>query len=296
MLTKNDVFGEISLLEDTTRTATARAFEPSLILSITGERFRSLFGVFPNFEEIMSPLLRDRTANSLKQIPFFNDLDKKKRELVGEMLTFNSFPAGMTILKEGDLDNGLYFIMEGEIKVSSRDRFIDEDVHLGTIGPGAVFGELALLSGAKRSATLTSEGPCRLLKMAPRNTRSLLHVAPELMNSLIKIAKQHRQNSIKIIDHAADFIPPIDETVNSKLLLYSLLRNAPKNRHNSMSSSPKKMPNSPSFGPQSDINSGHFAPPSKVLLNTVEELKTEKMTLELEVSFVCVRVCVCISV
>jgi len=299
MLTKNDVFGEISLLEDTTRTATARAFESSLLLSITGERFRSLFNVFPFLEGIMSPLLRDRTANSLKQISFFNELEEEKRKLVGQMLTFNSYPAGMEIVKEGDLDNGLYFLMEGEIMISAQDRFSKTTVDLGEMGPGSIIGELALLNGSNRTATVTSKGPCRFLRMDPRNTRSLLNVAPELMSSLIKTAKQHRQNSIDLIDHAADFIPPIDETTNSKLLLYSLLRNAPSHRHETISKTKsrgvvqKANANINAAGDgdgdgDGDGESGRWSKRgesgevSTTLLNTVEELKKEKHTLTLE--------------
>ena len=53
MLKKNDVFGEISLVEHTRRTATARSFEPSLLLSITKHKFDKLFEVFPDFRNIM---------------------------------------------------------------------------------------------------------------------------------------------------------------------------------------------------------------------------------------------------
>ena len=74
MLTRNDWFGEIALLEDTRRTATAKAFEGSLVLSITREKFNQFLKVVPHFRDIVAPSLQRRTANTLKTVEFFKDL------------------------------------------------------------------------------------------------------------------------------------------------------------------------------------------------------------------------------
>ena len=88
MLTKNDVFGEIALLEHTNRTATARAFEPSLLLTITKKKFDKLYDVFPEFCDTMKPLLAHRTANTLKNVDIFCKLEIEKRELLGGLMEF----------------------------------------------------------------------------------------------------------------------------------------------------------------------------------------------------------------
>jgi CRP-like cAMP-binding protein len=118
LLTKDKVFGEIALLKETTRTATASAFEPTILLSITREKFESLLEVFPRFEEIMLPVLEERTGNTLKLLPPFDKLDKKRRNMVGQMSQFTSYMTGMTVVKENDKYNGLFLLVEGTVKVS----------------------------------------------------------------------------------------------------------------------------------------------------------------------------------
>ena len=119
LLTKDKVFGEIALLKETTRTATANAFESSILLSITREKFASLLEVFPRFEEIMLPILEERTGNTLKLLPPFDKLDKKRRNMVGQMSQFTSFMTGMTVVKENDRCDGLFLLVEGAVKVRS---------------------------------------------------------------------------------------------------------------------------------------------------------------------------------
>ena len=116
MLTKNAVFGEIALLEETTRTATATAFEPSLLLSISREKFQGLLAVFPTLGEVMVPILKERTCKLLKKIPFFENLSTEKRNCIGEMLAYVSFVKGMKIFSEGDASNGMYIIIEGNVR------------------------------------------------------------------------------------------------------------------------------------------------------------------------------------
>ena len=64
------------------------------------------------------------------------------------------FPAGSTVFHKGDYTNSLYSIIEGSVRV---DRGAEADGPAITIGPGRFFGELALLSGRRRSATILAE-------------------------------------------------------------------------------------------------------------------------------------------
>jgi len=225
MLTKNEVFGEIALLEETTRTATASAFESVILLSITREKFASLLEVFPKFEEVMAPLLKERTGNTLKLIPFFKKVDKKRRSLIGQMSRFTSFLTGMTVLKEKDRYDGLYIIVEGTVKVTTINE-LGVVVTLGVCEKGALLGELAILANRRRTATLTTLDACRMLFIPTANIGSLFSVAPELVEDIINLANQRRAKSIEMLgENYEDVIPKVDEDTESKLHIYSLLRN-----------------------------------------------------------------------
>ena len=151
MLKKNDVFGEIALVEHTRRTATARSFEPSLLLSITKEKFDKLFEVFPDFRQVMEPLLAHRTANTLRKVEVLDKLTKEKLELLGGLMTFVDFAAGDVIEEEGADTSSLYIIMTGTVQCSTRNRATGETVVLSTLGEGQIMGEM----GEKRARSLS---------------------------------------------------------------------------------------------------------------------------------------------
>ena len=82
-------------------------------------------------------------------------------------------------LRPGQPGNEFYLIVDGSarVEVSSRKR--------ARLGPGAFFGEMSLLDGGARSATVLAETPMRLLVIKRRDFTTLLREAPELTQSLL---------------------------------------------------------------------------------------------------------------
>ena len=70
---------------------------------------------------------------------------------------------GEVVLREGDGGTSFYVVASGRLAVSKRDER-GEAVVLAQLGEGDFFGEMALLSGAPRAATVVAEEPCELLE------------------------------------------------------------------------------------------------------------------------------------
>ena len=227
MLKKNDVFGEIALLEGTTRTATARAFEPSLLLSITKAKFQKLLQVFPALRDVMEPLLRIRTANTLKKVVGFKNLTADKKEIIGGMMTFRNFNAGEVMCREGALGGGLFVLITGRVQATMVDRSTGETVMLSTMEDEAVMGEISLLSGCPRTACLTALESCLVLCLSAKRFRRFVPVAPEMLDDLVLIAQERRRYSIAADAENVIRIPNIGADPDSKLYLYALLRSDP---------------------------------------------------------------------
>src|SRR5690349_18077578 len=89
---------------------------------------------------------------ALQQIELFQDLPLEDLQKLAARLRYQYAPRGTVVCREGTPSDAMYILMSGEIKVQtevgSRSRL------LATLGPGAAFGELALLTGAVRSATV----------------------------------------------------------------------------------------------------------------------------------------------
>jgi CRP-like cAMP-binding protein/cytochrome P450 len=73
-----------------------------------------------------------------------------------------SLEDGEVLFSQGDEPDQLYFILDGKLRVTT-DRGTGEQVYLATLGPGEVVGEIGILHGLPRVATVTAEGPATLI-------------------------------------------------------------------------------------------------------------------------------------
>jgi CRP/FNR family cyclic AMP-dependent transcriptional regulator len=92
---------------------------------------------------------------SLATIPFFSGLDPVALERVASGMRSRRFRRGEVIFHLGDPGDALFVIVSGDVKISLPSETGDEAI-LATLRPGEVFGELALLDGAPRSASATA--------------------------------------------------------------------------------------------------------------------------------------------
>ena len=91
------------------------------------------------------------TASTLKKVPLFADLDDRELGEIAGSMRERRFSAGDTVTQEGAAGVGFFVIEDGEADVT-----VDGQPR-GTIGPGDYFGEIALLTGSDRTATITAK-------------------------------------------------------------------------------------------------------------------------------------------
>jgi CRP/FNR family cyclic AMP-dependent transcriptional regulator len=104
----------------------------------------------------------------LKQVPLFADLDKKELESIASTLRERTFSAGQPVTQEGAGGAGFFIVDEGEAEVT---------VHgepRGTIKAGDFFGEIALITGSDRTATIIAKTDLRCYGMTPWDFRPLV--------------------------------------------------------------------------------------------------------------------------
>ena len=93
------------------------------------------------------------------------------------------------IIRQGDTDRYLYVIESGKVRVTARVDIEGEHVirpGLVDLGPGAVFGEMNLLDGATRSASVSAIEPCRLLRIDGAELMNFLDANPDLGYCLMR--------------------------------------------------------------------------------------------------------------
>src|SRR5206468_12671033 len=111
--------------------------------------------------------------------------------------------AGEVLVRQGDTTGDLFSVVQGRLKVGSVAGG-GEEVLLSVIGPGEVFGEIALLDDEPRSASVVAVGACRLLVVPRAQFRPLLLQLPRLSLRLLQILARHvRRLSTRTEDTAA---------------------------------------------------------------------------------------------
>ncbi|MBI5507182.1 MAG: cyclic nucleotide-binding domain-containing protein [Deltaproteobacteria bacterium] len=111
----------------------------------------------------------------LPAIPLFSFLDEDAFVSVLESLQLKRFVAGQKVIEEGQPGDSFFILAEGFVEVSRRAA--DKVVKIAKLHPGAVFGEMALISKAPRTATVVALSDCDLLEL---KRASLEHQAQKL--------------------------------------------------------------------------------------------------------------------
>ncbi len=121
----------------------------------------------------------DSTTELLSSVDLFAGLKKKDLAKVAAAAKEMSFAPGTVVTAEGDTNSRFYVIAEGEalVTVNGRKR--------ASLKTGNYFGEIALLDGGPRSATIVAETPLRTYTLAPWNFRPLLKENPDITYTIL---------------------------------------------------------------------------------------------------------------
>src|SRR5229473_1783359 len=90
---------------------------------------------------------------------------------------------GETLMREGEIGDALYILLNGRLRIVARRPEKDENV-INEIGPGETVGEMAILSGEPRSATVRAIRDCALVKVSKAAFDHLVEEYPKTMMQL----------------------------------------------------------------------------------------------------------------
>jgi CRP-like cAMP-binding protein len=189
-----ELFGEMGLITRMPRTATATAITDCRLFTMTGSQLQSSLGTAPEFGlllmSIMITRLRDTIAflkandtlasdEELKDTEVF---DKKMLDKLVEELEDSArirYAAGKVIIQEGLSGVFMYVVLAGAVEIAV------QNIVVGTVKQGGIFGEMALITREERVATAIAATDCVLLAISRNVFLDLVCANPKFAVSLL---------------------------------------------------------------------------------------------------------------
>lgn len=119
------------------------------------------------------------TVEQLRNVHLFSGLKPEALVLISKVATEETHAAGTKIFQHGDAGDKLYLILEGKVRISRDVAGMGEEA-LAVLGPGQVFGEMALLDESPRSADARVHERCRVLAIPKDGFDDLLFMHKDL--------------------------------------------------------------------------------------------------------------------
>jgi hypothetical protein len=129
--------------------------------------------------------------------PLFEVLNDKERAALIEEMELESHEEGAVIISEGDPGDSMYVISSGEVKVYTRGAGKSGTVYLAKLGEGDFFGEVSVLTGKPRTATITASQPTELLRLDKEKLDNALAKHPGVRKVLDEFYKKRANNTVE---------------------------------------------------------------------------------------------------
>ena len=190
---KGEIFGEMASISQLPRTATATARTACSVISLDEKEFNAAIGKSPVFTLMLMSIIITRLRETITTLSAtLSEKDRANKATVFDRKLLEDLqqefedkpaahhPMNKVIMKEGEKGMFMYVVLEGMVAVSIGGKVVEK------VGPGGVFGEMALVDQSARAATATAEEDCTLLAINRMDFLNLVKSRPAFTVSLLK--------------------------------------------------------------------------------------------------------------
>jgi CRP-like cAMP-binding protein len=196
------IFGEMAAMTESPRSATAAAHTPCKVLSLDDKGFNAALQKKPEFALMMLGMLIQRLRGMMAKLSGIpNAAEAKESPRVFDKTLLASLAKGLgdqaqqrynkgqVIMVAGQTGALMYVVLEGKVAISIRGAVVQY------VGPGAVFGEMALIDQSPRSANAAAEADCVLLGINRQVFLNLIKSDPTFGSSLLTAVAERVRNT-----------------------------------------------------------------------------------------------------
>ncbi len=191
---KGEIFGEMAAIANKPRSATATAKTACSLIAVDDKQLKAALRKKPEFVLILMSVMAERLRKMLTRLDDsgaspVSDEENKSRVFDKKMLTYLADELGdsarmryvqdRVIMQEGQAGSLMYVVLEGRVTISIRNSVVEK------VGPGGMFGEMALIESSKRLASAVAETDCYLLAINRNTFLELVKDNPEFGIALL---------------------------------------------------------------------------------------------------------------
>ena len=160
----------------------------------------------------------EESAELLGRVPLFAELSGEELERIGAVAIPRSYPKGVRVFHEGDHSDACYIVRTGDLRVT-REHPDGRAIALATLGPGDIFGELAMLDGGTRSASVETLTDSELLALPASDVRRVIAAHGDIAAKLIvAITRRLRETNERVARQSFQTVPSRVAGVLSQLI------------------------------------------------------------------------------
>ncbi len=135
------------------------------------------------------------TEEIINKSYLFKSLDPQGRETLLKGSREVKFRQGDVLVREGEPGDSFYLIKTGDVQVTTMKG--GEEVFLARLTPGALFGEVAVITGEPRTATVTALTDGEAIRFEKEQVKEVLRAYPRVAELLKKIVARRTEDTIK---------------------------------------------------------------------------------------------------
>ena len=135
-------------------------------------------------------------STPLPKSSLFEELNPEERDAVVGEMTLETYNEGDIVITEGEKGSALYILASGEVKVYTRGKQ-GENIFLAKLEEGDFFGEVSVLTGKPRTATVTAATRAELLKLDKDKLDSLVEKHPRIREILDQIYRRRATDTVE---------------------------------------------------------------------------------------------------
>jgi CRP-like cAMP-binding protein len=148
---------------------------------------------------------KKRGRDLLGNVWLFERCSNKELDLLQSAATEMEFPVGKELTTQGELGRHFMVIVEGEAEVTR------DGTQIARLGPGSFFGEMSLLDGQPRTATVTTVEPTRVLMLTTEAFSGALAAMPSVDRKMLTVL------AARLRDIEVRYVPVNERSTNTDL-------------------------------------------------------------------------------